>query len=154
VPSFTLYRGSLLALLVGAALALWLIVQPSSGEGGSALRPVVATSTSAASGSLTTPAGSPGAAGTQPATTPGTPRPGTTAAPGATATRPPATGTAGAGTTGVYVVVSGDSLSLICSDKIRRPGAMTVTECVAEVRSLNGLTGDNLEVGQNLRVPQ
>ncbi len=35
LPSFNLYRGSLLALLVGTAIALWLLVRPPGpGEGG------------------------------------------------------------------------------------------------------------------------
>lgn len=163
VPSFTLYRGSLLALLVGAALAVWLIVQPSS-DGESALRPIIVTPTSpAASGNLTTAV--PGAGTVQPATTPGTPRPGTTPPAGATtaavtATRPatggtPVAGTTpGATTTGDYIVVSGDTLSGICSDKIRRPPSLSVTDCVAQIRTLNSLTSDNLEIGQKLRVPQ
>ncbi len=37
LPSFNLYRGSLLALLVGTAVALWLLVRPpGSGESGEA----------------------------------------------------------------------------------------------------------------------
>ena len=32
LPSFTLYRGSLLALLVGTAFALWLLVRPPGGS--------------------------------------------------------------------------------------------------------------------------
>src|SRR3972149_3611207 len=39
VPSFTLYRGSLLALLVGTALAVYLLIQPSSGDEGSGFPP-------------------------------------------------------------------------------------------------------------------
>ena len=38
LPSFNLYRGSLLALLVGTAVALWLIVRPpGSGDGREAI---------------------------------------------------------------------------------------------------------------------
>src|SRR5690242_3292975 len=60
VPSFTLYRGSLLALLIGTAVAVWLIVQPSGNDNtaNAALRPVVVTPTVAAR------AGAPGAAQT------------------------------------------------------------------------------------------
>jgi hypothetical protein len=97
------------------------------GESSTPHRAVTATSQPGAS--LTTPlTGSPQAA----ATTAGTPRPGTTSAPGAaTATpRPGSTGTAGPTTTGEYVVVSGDTLSGICSDKIRRPGSMTVSSAL------------------------
>jgi Tfp pilus assembly protein FimV len=49
-------------------------------------------------------------------------------------------------------VVSGDSLSAIC--EARRPARMTVTECVEAVRQLNGLTSDNISVGQVLRLPE
>jgi hypothetical protein len=31
---------------------------------------------------------------------------------------------------------------------------MTVTDCVAAIRTLNSLSSDNLEIGQTLRVPQ
>ncbi len=34
LPSFNLYRGSLLALLIGTAIALWLLVQPPGSGGG------------------------------------------------------------------------------------------------------------------------
>ncbi len=159
VPSFTLYRGSLLALLIGAGIAVWVMLQPSGDIGESALRPVVVTSTSSAGATLTTPApaGSPAGAATSAATVAGTPRPGTTTTTvaGATGTaRPATTGTPAVTTTGVYVVVGGDTLSGICSDKIRRPGTMTASECVDQIKALNSLTSDNLTVGQQLRVPQ
>lgn len=161
VPSFTLYRGSLLALLMGAALAVWLIIQPTGDSTESAFRPreVTATAQVSGAGNLTTPLPGTQAAGgaTTPAATQG-------AGTGATSTRAPTSTTPGAGTTpaagttpgasGEYVVVSGDTLSGICSDKIRRPTTMTVPDCVAAVRSLNSLTSDNLEIGQRLRVPQ
>lgn len=143
LPSFTLYRGSLLALLVGAALAVWLILQPPGKSSESALRPVFVTATSPAGAApLTTATSSPAAAVT------GTPAPA-----GPTATRTSATPAATFGT-GEYVVVSGDTLSGICSDKIRRPSSMSVSDCVSQVRTLNGLSSDNLEIGQKLRVPQ
>jgi LysM repeat protein len=31
---------------------------------------------------------------------------------------------------------------------------MTVPDCVEQIRVLNGLTSDNISVGQELRVPQ
>jgi len=81
LPSFNLYRGSLLALLVGTAVALWLLVQPP-GEGDSrqVVLPLTATIRATEELSTSTPAGSPAARTT------GTPRPGTTATPGATGT--------------------------------------------------------------------
>jgi LysM repeat protein len=155
VPSVNLYRGSLLALVIGALLAIWLIVQPSSDTSGSALPRLVITPTaaSASTGNLTTPAANTGSPQAQP-TTAGTARPATTAPAGAPTTAP-TTGTSTAGTTtGEYVVVSGDTLSGICSDKIRRPPSMSTADCIAAVKSLNSLTSDNLEVGQRLKVPQ
>jgi len=153
VPSFNLYRGSLLALFIGAAVAIYLIVQPGGDDTASALRPVEVTRTPVSAGTLTTRApgtGSPASSSPQP-TAPA----GTTSIAGATATtRPATTSTPGATQTGVYVVVSGDNLSSICSDKIRRPGTMTVPECVDQIKALNGLTSDAISVGQELRVPQ
>src|SRR3954468_2159441 len=138
VPSFTLYRGSLLALLIGTAIAAWLILQPSNGESSTALKPVVLTPTAVARGPAGTPppnqtvvtAGTP-ALGTTPAvvaTTPGAPTtpaanttPPAATTPGANTTPPagtPAAGATPAGTprpatpaagTGSYTVVSGDS---------------------------------------------
>jgi LysM repeat protein len=149
VPSFSLYRGSLLALLVGAALAVWLLVQPPSSEGDASLRPTVLTPTSEAA-VAPTQASSDG----QPSTNT-TPQPGTTAAPGTTGTaRPAGTGTPAASTTpgaaGQYTVVAGDSLSGICA--AQRP-ALSSAACVEQLRSLNGLTSDDLTIGQRLTLP-
>jgi LysM repeat protein len=146
VPSFSLYRGSLLALLIGAALAVWLLVQPTSSEGDSVPRPTVLTPTSAAAVAPTQ-----GASGTQPAgnTTPGAATTGTPAAstPRAAGTGTPTTPAAGAGQ---YTVQAGDSLSAICASQ--RPALNQVT-CVEQLRSRNGLTGDDLSVGQRLTLP-
>ena len=153
VPSFSLYRGSLLALLIGTALAVWLLVQPTSSEENGALRPAVVTPTVAvAVGQPTSTNGTPVASTT--------PAAGSTQPAGATATRPAATTTPGttatAGTTtpsaggGSYTVVSGDTLSGICS--VQRP-SLANTDCVSSLRSLNALSGDTLSVGQTLRLP-
>ncbi len=143
VPSFTLYRGSLLALLVGTAIAVWLLVQPSGGRSESASRPIVVTATApaAAARPLTT-----GTAGPQPTTGAGTPQP-TSSAGAASSSRTPS-----AGGTGTYTVQSGDTLSAICSNN--KPASMTVGDCVDQIKSLNGLTSDDLDVGQKLKVPQ
>jgi hypothetical protein len=142
VPSFSLYRGSLLALLIGAALAVWLLVQPTSGEGDGALRPTVLTPTSAAAvaptqGTDAQPSGTPSAATTPGAT--GTARP--------AGTGTPTTPAAGAGQ---YTVQSGDTLSGICASQ--RPALNSVT-CVEQLRSRNSLTSDALSVGQRLTLP-
>jgi hypothetical protein len=151
VPSFSLYRGSLLALLIGAALAVWLLVQPTGSEGDSGLRPTVLTPTAPALAAGETPgtaptqgaATTPGAAttGTPPAATTGTPRPATTGTPA---------GTTPGASSGQYTVASGDTLSGVCA--AQRPNLNSV-DCVAQLRTLNGITGDSLSIGQVLRLP-
>jgi hypothetical protein len=161
VPSFSLYRGSLLALLVVTALAVWLIVQPSSSEGDdTALVPVVTPTAAVAGGQPTSAAGTPAPGTTAAATgTPGTPVTTGTGTPPAGTTTPRPTGTVQAtpplsgtpGTvSGAYTVVSGDTLSGICS--AQRP-ALSNADCVASIRSLNNLSTDALSVGQSLRLP-
>jgi nucleoid-associated protein YgaU len=172
VPSFTLYRGSLLALLIGTAVAVWLIVQPSGGESSAnqALRPQVITPTAVVRATQPTPGAATGAppapvtpqAGVPAATTPGVP-PAGTPAPTTTGTpRPPGTPAAGttpaagstpAANTGSYTVVSGDTLSSICNQV--KPASMTVSECVDRVMALNRLTSPNeISIGQTLTVPR
>jgi hypothetical protein len=139
VPSFTLYRGSLLALLIGTALAVWLLIQPGGGESEAGPRPVLLTPTSAAAVAQTP----------QPNQTQG---PAGTAAPGATGTvtpRPTGTTTPSA-SAGTYTVAAGDSLTGICASQ--RP-ALNSADCVTQLRSLNGITGDAISVGQQLRLP-
>ena len=153
VPSFSLYRGSLLALLIGTALSVWLLVQPTSSEG-DGIRPVVLTPTTTAARSNTTPgpeqtqpAGAttprpqttPGAQTTQPPAITGTPRPSTT----------PATGSTPAAGANTYTVVSGDTLSGICA--ARRPN---IADCVQQVMTLNGITdATSVGIGDVLRLP-
>jgi len=158
VPSFSLYRGSLLALLVATALAVWLLVQPTSTSGDTQSRLRVVTPTVAAGvvlpttapGANTTPppATTPGPAATLPAGTTATAtRPAGTTTPGVTGT-PGTPVPGGTATANTYVVVSGDTLSGICA--ARRPGVDT---CVESLRTLNSLTSDSLSVGQTLRLP-
>jgi LysM repeat protein len=154
IPSFTLYRGSLLALLIGSALAIWLLVRPPGSEGETAIRPIVINATATAAGAIGEPPGgaTQAPASTQPA--------GTTATPGtagpATATRPTGTATTNATPTtaaggGSYTVVSGDTLSGICS--ARRPN-LNNSECVNQIVSRNGLSSPNdIAVGDVLQLP-
>ena len=153
VPSFSLYRGSLLALGFAALLAIWLIVQPTGSDGDTGLRPVVLTPTAVvAAGNQTPGAGTTPAAGTTPGatTTPAanrTPAAGTTPA---TSTTPAAGTTPSSGASGSYTVASGDTLTGICSSQ--RP-AMGNADCVLQLRTLNNLSGDVLSIGQSLRLP-
>lgn len=149
VPSFTLYRGSLLALLFGTLLAVFLLVRP--GDTDSDVIPTVIPTTQASTNTTPAAGTTPQAGATQPATT------GTQPA-GPTATRPAGTTTPGAGTTPApagttnYTVVAGDSLSAICGQL--KPASMSTPDCVTQVVSLNGLASDSsIAVGQVLRVP-
>jgi LysM repeat protein len=149
VPSFTLYRGSLLALLIGIVLAVWLLVQPPGTPTDAAFRPVVLTptpETNTTAAANTTPAPEV----TQPATNT-TPQAGATA----TAGTPRPTGTVGTTATpasgaNTYTVKSGDTLSTICSSQ--RP-SLPNTDCVTQLRSLNSITGDDISIDQVLRLP-
>jgi hypothetical protein len=155
VPSFNLYRGSLLALIVGAVLALWLIIQPTGSESSTSPKVVVLTATSAAGAIRPAPAltSTPGTGNATPVAT--TSAVGTSFAGAPTARAgTPGTGTATAAAPGSYVVVSGDNLTSICDSKIRKPAGMANADCVDQIKSLNGLGSDSISLGQTLKVPQ
>ena len=143
VPSFTLYRGSLLALLIGTALAVWLLVQPDGGSGEGALGgPIVVTPT-AVTGAVDTPAGG---------TTDPTPGDATEATP----TPEPGAGetpAAGGGDTLTYTIEPGDTLFAICLAV--GPATLSAQECVDQVMALNGLADENSIIpGDELEIPQ
>lgn len=127
-------------MLVGAALALWLLIQPPGGESNAPQAGTIITPTAQVQVNITAPAGA------TPTGNNGSPSPNTTARPNATATP------GASGSTGTYTVVSGDTLSSIC-ERVK-PSSMSVPDCVDQVRSLNGLSGDSISVGQTLRTPQ
>ncbi|HEY7466642.1 MAG TPA: LysM peptidoglycan-binding domain-containing protein [Dehalococcoidia bacterium] len=139
LPSFTLYRGSLLALLVGTALAVWLLIQPPGGESNAPQAGTIITPTPQVQVNATQPAGT-----AQPGTTPGG---NATARPNTTPT------TAPSGGSGTYTVVSGDSLSSICTRV--KPASMSVPDCVESIVSLNSLSSaESISPGQTLKIPQ
>ncbi len=140
LPSFTLYRGSLLALLVGTALAVWLLIQPPGGEGNAPQAGTIITPTSQVQVQTTPPPG-----GTQTAN--GTPGANPTRAPGGTSTP------TSSGSTGTYTVVANDNLSSICQRV--KPASMSVPDCVDEIVALNSLSdAGNISAGQTLKIPQ
>jgi hypothetical protein len=138
LPSFTLYRGSMLALLIGVVLAAVLLIQPPGGE-----------SNAPQTGTILTPT---------PEVTQETPGPDSTlvlgGTPGAGTTPQPdgsATPAAPAGT-GTYTVESGDTLSSICAQVAP---ALDPDECISQIVSANGLPDEStINVGQELIVPQ
>jgi hypothetical protein len=139
LPSFTLFRGSLLALLIGVVLAAWLLVQPPGGE-----------SNAPQTGTILTP--------TPEVVLDTTPDPDATLALGTTPTagETPGAGVeptpASSGGTGTYTVESGDTLFSICSEVAP---AMDPDECVDQIVAANDLPdASTITVGQELIVPQ
>jgi LysM repeat protein len=124
LPSFNLYRGSLLALLIGTAVAIWLIVRPpGSGNGGEVIISQVTPTAIVSQGTRTPTAGSPTVA------TPGTPTPGT---PQPTETPAPRT----------YEVQDGDTLIGI-AEQFAPPGVDPFAYA-QQIASANGIGSDQL----------
>jgi LysM repeat protein len=149
LPSFTLYRGSLLALLIGTALAVWLILQPPGDSADSAVSPQFVTPTEPAVVQTTPPAPSATIAGGAD-TTPG---PGETPAASATVPpsgTPPAGETPPAAGTTTHTVQAGDSLFDICSNL----SSLDPTECVDQVLEINSISDPSaISVGETLTIP-
>lgn len=156
LPSFNLYRGALLVMLVGTAVAIFLIVRPPGETGGAA--PVVVGKTAP------TPTASGGQQATLvPAETPdstrqtasGTRTPGASTTPG---TPPPDSGTPSATGTGSpfgeYTIQAGDTLYDIAVANLP-PGDDPVSFARA-IAALNGLNYDApvLNIGKTLLLPK
>ena len=132
LPSYTLYRGSLLALLIGTAFALWLIVRPPGGSEESSPAGVLPRQEN------------PVATATIQAVAP-TPGPPTTPTPARTPT-PPATRE--------YIVQEDDTLFDIAESLL--PPDRDLVDFVEEIARLNNLGDPNTAVlnpGQTLIIP-
>lgn len=129
-PSATVFRGSLLALVGGTLVVLFLLVRPPASDGGGDTVRLMPTPTRAVSVTAT-----PTVAGG-----------GETATPEATATTPAAeTPTPTVSTARTHTVVDGDTLSAISEE---------YGVDIASIIELNpGLTADTLEVGSVLQIP-
>ncbi|KPK47757.1 MAG: hypothetical protein AMJ77_02065 [Dehalococcoidia bacterium SM23_28_2] len=156
IPSGAFFRGSLLALLVAAIFALWLLIQPPGLPGGEAgeeavlplptvtPEPLLASPTATATASPTpeatpTPTASPAAEAT--------PTPAASPAAGATPTPTPIpTPTSQPPPFIEYEVRAGDNLSAI---------AQSFGTTIDEIVSINGLASRDviISVGQTLLVP-
>ena len=154
LPSFNLYRGALLTMLVGTAVAIILIVRPPGSSSGAS--PVFV-------GKLTPTATAAGgeAQATVPAITPettGTSVEGSVTVEATDTTTPGAEGTAT--TTGTaspfneHVVVEGDTLFGIAQDNLA-PGD-DVVQFAQAIATLNGIdyNNPNLRIGQTLLLPK
>ena len=153
LPSYQVYRGSLLALIVGSVFALWLLIRPPGGDdldaAAESLPPIAGTPVALAPAidppSAVTPAPTP-SSGSTPSTPVAdadeTPAPTPTSSPAST---PPQRATE-------YTVQPGDSLILI-AEQLIEPGG-DVDAFVLEIVDLNGITDPALiEIGEVLQIP-
>lgn len=151
LPSYRVYRGSLLALLIGTLVAVWLLVRPAPAiDADSALPNTFGV---AFTGAPTAPAGDTAAAGaTAEATVTTTPAPTPTATPTAA---PTATSTPVPQGEQEYVVGAGDSLYSI-AEQVLPPDAdqTTILEFAEEIAAYNDITdASSILIGQVIKVP-
>jgi len=134
LPSYALYRGSLLALLMGTAVALWLLLKPP--EKASESVPSVIVPTAAATATARPPQMTPTTA-TPPAGTPGA-TPAATATPGVNE----------------YTVGKGDSLVRHAEEFL--PPGEALGDFARRIAEENGLSPEDplLQPGQTLRIPR
>ena len=158
LPSFNLYRGALLVMLIGTAVAVFLLIRPP-GETNSAPPVVVGkTTATAASGTPqpTVSVGTPQATAGTASTTPG--ESGTPDGTGTAVATPDGTTTPGARATespfGKYVIEAGDTLFDIAKANLP-PGDDPVSFAKA-IANLNGLDYDVpiLTIGKTLLLPK
>jgi nucleoid-associated protein YgaU len=149
LPSYRVYRGSLVALLIGSVFAVWLLVRPG-GEADQAGPPAAlaavlptAAPTLAAPAPARTP--TPGATAAASATAPaGTATPAAASTPAATPSPVPANRT--------YTVRSGDTLTAIANEF--RPSNVALYDYLERIYTLNGLReGGLIAVGDVIRIP-
>ena len=138
MPSFNLYRGSLLALLIGTAVAIWLLVRPPGGDGEAQVFISEVTPTSIVTAVLDTPP-------------PASPSPQVTRTPGARATSTPAP----TATPEVreYTVQSGDTLLGIA--ELFAPAGVETLDFAQQIADLNGFAtlSDAIVTGRVLAIP-
>lgn len=148
LPSYRVYRGSLLALLVGTVLAVWLLLTPASstdadGPAAAAVSGLLEAPTAVASAAPAATATTV-AAGPTPSVTP-TPVATTTAT--AVATEAPSLGTI------EYTVEPGDTLFSIA--ELLAPAGADLQAFVDQIVAENGILDvQTISVGEVLRIPQ
>jgi hypothetical protein len=136
LPSFNLYRGALLAMLAGTALAVFFIVRPP-GESGSASPAFV--------GNVITPTPQPSDGTAQPTRAAQTPQITNTPRPTSTPTVSPFD---------VYTIVDGDTLYDIAAAHLAPDGDLDAF--AREIADVNGLDFDfpTLTPGETLNIPR
>lgn len=138
LPSFNLYRGSLLALLIGTAVAIWLLVRPPGGGGDALVIISEVTPTSIVTAVLNTPT----PANQTPQATK-TPRSLVTSTPAPTATPE----------VREYIVQSGDTLLGIA--ELFAPAGVEPLDFAQQIADFNGFAAlsDPIVTGQVLTIP-
>jgi nucleoid-associated protein YgaU len=153
LPSYVLYRGSLLALLVGTAVALWLLLKPpeKATESVPSIISSTAVATPTARTSPVTPLPVTPRAGTPEGTPEGTPQGTPEGTPEGTPQATPRT-TATPGVT-EYTVQEGDSLFGIAERFA--PSGESITNFARRIAERNGLSPEDplLQPGQKLIIP-
>jgi LysM repeat protein len=146
MPSPRVYRGSLIALLLGSVFAVWLLVlppvgadrdQPPASIEGIVSGPAPTTTATPEATSITTPTPTPTS----------TPTPTATAAPTAEATA-----TAAPSETTTYTVRSGDTMFAIA--ELYLPAGKELNQFADEIAAANGIADmTQIQVGQVLDIP-
>jgi LysM repeat protein len=144
LPSSRVYRGSLLALLIGTVFAVWLLVRPGTGDAGTppaGLVGVLPSTTIVPTATVTVEAAPAG--GETPA-----PPAATEAPPQASSTPSAATPTP---TTRTHAVAPGETLTIIANNF---RGNVPVNEYLQQMYQLNNLGPNSiLSVGQTITLP-
>lgn len=162
MPSFNLYRGSLLVLLVGTAIAVLLLVRPPSGGSSAPDVTVARVTPTAESGDENTPEPettpqseeTPAAGGTPGATAPaGEETPGAETTPSADSTAGPEPTEGAAVTFRDYVVQEGDTLFSIAENNM--PPGDDLVAYVEAIAVLNSSTVDTMVLvpGETILLP-
>ena len=140
MPSFNLYRGALLTMLVGTAVAVFFIIRPPTESGGASevvVADIAATATPSSGGATRTVA----SGASTPVASDETPPAGETPA----ATETGATATPGAAPTEApwieYIVEEGDTLFDIATEFA--PAEDNVADYAAAIANFNGLDPEN-----------
>jgi LysM repeat protein len=150
LPSYQIYRGSILALLIGSVFAVWLLVLPPAGADRDAppsplagFQPPTPTATVEVT-PTPTPTPSPTSTATATATSEATATSTPTATPTVTSTPEP--------TFETYVVEEGDSLFLIAERFL--PAGQDLGEFADAIAEINGIDDPTqIFIGQELQIP-